>query len=763
MAAAGIRMGKVFVEIGADPSEFRRALSTINKSIGNLGKRMTMAGAGLTAAGTAITGALAGAASTFAAAGDQIQKMAIRTGISTEALSAMSFIAEQSGTDLATFEKGIRRMQATLLDASQGTKTATDALAGIGLTLGDLEGLNPEEQFTRIAGALAEVQDASMRAAMAQEIFGRAGTQLLPMIESGAGGMAALRAEAERLGLIFDQETADKAAVLTDAMNSLKRGMGAIVVQIGGAVAPIFSELALTLSNMAGGIARFVKENGELVRSVLKGGVAITAIGGVLIGLGTTLQLISFSFAGLTGTVTGILSPFAKLGSALITAVGQFVLLSAQVLAYAAVSIASATATAAAWAVANAPLVLIGGALLGIAAAVVTAAGGFSNLGNAIGSALGGVGGLVGNIGTEIGATFGTVLSDAKTVFSDLYSTASTTFGGISDALAAGDFASAAEIAWLGLQAVWLRGIQAIMSYTDPFIEALQNIWGDLSVGTINIFDGLFTSLRTTFNSAFAVIQGIVDNVVVGLLNTFDKLVTNIKIAWTRVQGFISGAEDTQERVDKIKSESEARQEARRQELPGIEGRQQQAAEKNQKLRDEAAARKEQREQDLAQAKAARATRTSQRAQQRQAQVDDVNQRLGSKRAEMADLKQAGELTSQLGSVSDPKQLAQLGEQLAGLIDRGNLPVEREQALTEAYNAASSRVGKASGGEGDAGTDPAALRKRMIEAAQSSAEVAGTFSSVRVGGMGFGANLQERIAKAVEETAKNTREQAAIQ
>lgn len=754
MAAAGIRMGKVFVEIGADPSEFRRALSTINKSIGNLGKRMTMAGAGLTAAGTAITGALAGAASTFAAAGDQIQKMAIRTGISTEALSAMSFIAEQSGTDLATFEKGIRRMQATLLDASQGTKTATDALAGIGLTLGDLEGLNPEEQFMRIASALANVQDASMRAAMAQEIFGRAGTQLLPMIESGAGGMAALRAEAERLGLIFDQETADKAAVLTDAMNSLKRGMGAIVVQIGGAVAPIFSELALTLSNMAGGIARFVKENGDMVRAVLKGAVAVTAIGGVLIGLGTTLQLISFSFAGLTGTVTGILSPFAKLGSALITAVGQFVMLSAQVLAYATVSIASATATAAAWAIANAPLVLIGGALLGIAAAVVTAAGSFPNLGNAIGSAFSGVTSLVGGIGTEIGATFNTVLSDAKTVFSDLYATASTTFGGISDALAAGDFASAAEIAWLGLQAVWLRGIQAIMSYTDPFIEALQNIWGDLQVGTLNIFDGLFTSLRTTFNSAFAVIQGIVDNVVVGLLNTFDKLVTNIKIAWTRVQGFITGAEDTQERVDKIKSEAEARQEQRRQDMPGIEGRTAEADRKNQQLRDEAAARKDQRNQELADAKTDRANRTNQRAQDRQDKLDDVNQRLGSKRGEMADLKLASQLQSQLGSVTDADQLAQIGEQVAGLIDRGNLPVEREQALTEAYNAASSWVGKA-----QTEIDPV----RNQQAAQSSSEVAGTFSSVGVGGMGFGSNLVKEQLDTLKKIEENTREPATVQ
>jgi hypothetical protein len=757
MAAAGIRMGKVFVEIGADPSEFRRALSTINKSIGNLGKRMTMAGAGLTAAGTAITGALAGAAANFASVGDTIQKMSARTGASAKFLTEMGFAAEQSGTDLKTFGAALFRMTRRVANFSLGTGPAVRALTDLGFAADSFDGMSTEQKFQTIVDALNRIEDPALRAQYVFEIFGDEARALMPLLNAGAAGMAAMRAEAERLGITFDDEAAEKAAALADAMNRLKRVFDVIVFSVGAAVGPVFTEFYNTLAAAGPGISNFIKENGELVRSVLKGGVAITAIGGVLIGLGTTLQMISFSFAGLTGTVTGILSPFAKLGSALITAVGQFVLLSAQATAYATVSIASATATAAAWAVANAPLVLIGGTLIGIAAAVVTAAGGFSNLGNAIGSALGGVGGLVGNIGTEIGATFGTVLSDAKTVFSDLYSTASTTFGGISDALAAGDLASAAEIAWLGLQAVWLRGIQAIMSYTDPFIEALQNIWGDLSVGTINIFDGLFTSLQTTFNSAFAVIQGIVDNVVVGLLNTFDKLVTNIKIAWTRVQGFITGAEDTQERVDKIKSESEARQEARRQELPGIEGRQQQAAEKNQKLRDEAAARKEQREKDLANAKTDRANRTSQRAQQRQAQVDDVDQRLGNKRSEMADLKLASQLQSQLGSVTDADQLAQIGEQVAGLIDRGNLPVEREQALTEAYNAASSRVGKAQ--DAASQIDPASNQ----QAAQSSSEVAGTFSSVGIGGMGFGSSLVKEQLDTLKKIETNTREPATVQ
>jgi urocanate hydratase len=43
-------------------------------------------------------------------------------------------------------------------------------------------------------------------------------------------------------------------------------------------------------------------------------------------------------------------------------------------------------------------------------------------------------------------------------------------------------------------------------------------------------------------------------------------------------------------------------------------------------------------------------------------------------------------------------------------------------------------------------------------AVQTQSEAVGTFSSVGIGGMGFGSNLQQRIADAAAETAKNTAE-----
>jgi hypothetical protein len=44
------------------------------------------------------------------------------------------------------------------------------------------------------------------------------------------------------------------------------------------------------------------------------------------------------------------------------------------------------------------------------------------------------------------------------------------------------------------------------------------------------------------------------------------------------------------------------------------------------------------------------------------------------------------------------------------------------------------------------------------ESAASKADIAGTFSSTNLGGMGFGSSLAERTAKAAEDTAKGVKE-----
>ncbi|MBY9021945.1 MAG: phage tail tape measure protein, partial [Candidatus Lokiarchaeota archaeon] len=127
-----------------------------------------------------------------------------------------------------------------IYDAEQGLATASDALDALGVSSEELEGKSPEQQFKILSSALADVDDASRKAALAQDIFGRAGTGMLPMLAEGSEGIAAMRKEAQELGIVFDQEAADSAAKFNDDMDRLKKSFTGVFQELGNKLIPIF-------------------------------------------------------------------------------------------------------------------------------------------------------------------------------------------------------------------------------------------------------------------------------------------------------------------------------------------------------------------------------------------------------------------------------------------------------------------------------------------------------------------------------------------
>ena len=234
--------GKATVEKGLN--EIDKTSEKVGKKFQEIGTSVSTTGKGMTKWVTgplvAVGTALFGITKKTADAGDAIQKMALRTGLSTEALSEYKHAAELSGTSLESLEKGVKRMQSTIYDAEQGLATASDALDALGVSSEELEGKSPEQQFEILSSALADVDDASRKAALAQEIFGRAGTEMLPMLAQGSEGIAEMRQEARDLGIVFDQEAADQAANFNDDLLRLQKGFAGIFQELGMKLIPIF-------------------------------------------------------------------------------------------------------------------------------------------------------------------------------------------------------------------------------------------------------------------------------------------------------------------------------------------------------------------------------------------------------------------------------------------------------------------------------------------------------------------------------------------
>jgi hypothetical protein len=707
MSAGAVKAGGVFVEIGADPTKFFAALKGVNKNIGSIGKAMTSAGTKMAAMGAGVVGPIFASAAAFASVGSALFDMSKRTGVATESLSVLQFAAEQTGTDMGGVETALKKMQKAVFAAGSGSKEAAEALAMVGLSASDLEGLSADQQMGKIADGLMAIEDPGARAAVAMKIFGKSGTDILPMLEGGSAGMAAFADEAKRLGLVMDSETAAKADALGDAIDSVKSSMKMAFIQVGSAVAPILTQLAQGLAIVAANVGKFISENQAFVVSVLKGGAALFVVGTAITGIG-------YSLRGLSGGISLVLKGF-----------GLFSALASPVLLVAA----------------------------GIGAAVFA----LYKFKDQIGAALGPVASLVQQAAGAIGEGFGPAVSDGIVVLGDLAKTATTTFNGVYEAVAAGDLSGAMDVLWAGLVAGWLRGTEALMSYVDPWVAAFQDVFTDIGSGIYIAWDKIYTDSAALLNTMGAFIMGFFDNIANGVMATFDNLVAGIQIAWTRVQGFITGAKDTEKRVQDIKDENAARAEQRMQERPGVNARTDKAAAEN--------AQAETQRQDRVKAimsgaegdKAARQDENAKRAADRRAGVVAAEAKLGdlttAKQAERDAAKKTTEqidpaaLASEITSATTMEGLGKAGLKLDGLIAGDKLTTEQEDALLAAYRDVQNGIANAD-----------AVKRGSSDSATSKAEVAGTFSSANLGGMGFGSSLAERTAKAAEDTAKGVKE-----
>ncbi len=313
--------GRAIIEVLLDSNQLNKQLRKVEDNFKRVGGNIARAGAGFAAFGAAIVAPLVAATKSFVDFGDTIDKISARTGASAEFISALGFAAEQSGADIQTLEKAIIGQQRTINDLNQGLATAADSYEALGLSAKDLVGLGVEESFTLIAQRLSQVEDPSKRAATALEIFGKAGQRLIPLLNGGEAAIKSYIDQANKAGLVVNQQDAKAAADLADALNLAQRALRGLQLKIGASLAKQFTLAIDKITEYVVKAQKFIEANKGLVKSALQigaglaaAGVALTAIGLSFIALGSAVG----AFATIVSTSISILGSLA----AAITTVG---------------------------------------------------------------------------------------------------------------------------------------------------------------------------------------------------------------------------------------------------------------------------------------------------------------------------------------------------------------------------------------------------------------------------------------------------------
>jgi hypothetical protein len=300
--ASGVRAGRAYVEIGVT-SKLAAGLAAAAKRIDAFGNRVRRIGTVMAGLGAASVGGLAIAAKSFASAGARIRDLSLRTGIAAESLSRLDYAASQTGANFDSIVGGFRRLSRVTLDAGRGLETAQRVFEDLGIDLQTFQSLSFEEQFLAAGDALSKITDESRRAALAQELFGRAGLDLVPIFENGASTFRDLAREADRLGITIDGEEAKQAKALDDAFTRVTRTLQRVVAAIGGALAPSLEEFANNVAENIAGVRRWINENRNFIVIAGKLAVGVLAAGAAFVAFGTAIKGVALAATALSVTL----------------------------------------------------------------------------------------------------------------------------------------------------------------------------------------------------------------------------------------------------------------------------------------------------------------------------------------------------------------------------------------------------------------------------------------------------------------------------
>lgn len=207
---------------------------------------------------------------------DGFGKMAQKTGIAVERISALTYAAKLNGVEMGGLQQGLRGFAGAVVESTKNGTEMASVFKVMGINTRDASGnvRAMDSLLSDVADRFAGYEDGAAKAALAQKLFGKSGEAMIPLLNSGAEGIAALTDEAEKLGLVVTSETAEAAGVLNDSLDKLHQTTLGFANGIVTTLVPALSEYVRGQVDMivqSGKAKEAGEETGEWLKKVVAG------------------------------------------------------------------------------------------------------------------------------------------------------------------------------------------------------------------------------------------------------------------------------------------------------------------------------------------------------------------------------------------------------------------------------------------------------------------------------------------------------------
>lgn len=251
MAAGNAVIGALRVNLGLDSAQFHDGLKGASDRLYKF--KAVAAGALAVVASAAATASigLGIAVKRVIDNADAMSKASQKFGVPIEMLSRLEHAAALSDVSLETLGKGIGRLSRNMLDAEQGLKSPQRAFDSLGISIKNADGSlkSADQMIGEVADKFATMRDGTEKTAVAMQIFGRSGAEMIPLLNGGSAAIKEMGDEATELGLVLDTRTGKSAEAFNDNLTRLGRVWDGLVTKLAAHLLPLLETLSTAFFN----------------------------------------------------------------------------------------------------------------------------------------------------------------------------------------------------------------------------------------------------------------------------------------------------------------------------------------------------------------------------------------------------------------------------------------------------------------------------------------------------------------------------------